>query len=208
MFQLEAFPSVLAYPGFDLAPEFDLDREIRALHAPGIPVLEPMVRFFDLASLVYLLLEHSVAVAYAVAVAGQVQGCQAVQEAGGQPAEAAVAQPRVRFLILDPVIVESQLVQDLADSVHAAEVHEVVAEGPAHQEFGRKVEGLLARRGVEGFPGSHPVIQYVFHRSGGNRVVDIVVGSFGKVLAVTAFQPEPDVFFECMLVQGHVILRR
>ena len=53
---------------------------------PGIAVGEPLVGGLDLAAVDDLLLKQAVAVAHAVAVAGNALGCHGIQEACGQTA--------------------------------------------------------------------------------------------------------------------------
>ena len=68
---------------------------------PGIAVGEPLVGGLDLAAVNDLLLKQAVAVAHAVAVAGNALGCHGIKEACGQTAQATVAQRRIGLLVLD-----------------------------------------------------------------------------------------------------------
>ena len=68
---------------------------------PGIAVGEPLVGGLDLAAVDDLLLKQAVAVAHAVAVAGNALGCHGIQEARGQTTQATVAQGRIGLLVLD-----------------------------------------------------------------------------------------------------------
>ena len=68
---------------------------------PRIAVGEPLVGGLDLAAVDDLLLKQAVAVAHAVAVAGNALGCHGIQEARGQTTQATVAQGRIGLLVLD-----------------------------------------------------------------------------------------------------------
>ena len=65
---------------------------------PGIAVLEPGVGLLDLTAVLDLLTEEAVAIAHAVAVAGDALLGHGVEEAGGQTTEAAVAQAGVALV--------------------------------------------------------------------------------------------------------------
>ena len=68
---------------------------------PRIAVGEPLVGGLDLAAVDDLLLKQAVAVAHAVAVAGNALGCHGIQEARGQTTQATVTQGRIGLLVLD-----------------------------------------------------------------------------------------------------------
>ena len=118
---------------------------------PGIPVGEPLVRGLDLAAVDDLLLKQAVAVAHAVAVAGDALGCHGIQEACGQTAQATVAQRRIGFLVLDDGKVEAHVVERLGDHVAHAKVEQVVIEQATDQKLDREVvHALLALGGGTG----------------------------------------------------------
>ena len=81
------------------AVERHLDGLPVADHLPGVGMAQPVVRVLDLAAVVDLLAEHAVLVAQAVADGRDLQRGQRVDEAGGQPAEAAVAQAGVGLFL-------------------------------------------------------------------------------------------------------------
>ena len=112
---------------------------------------EPLVGGLDLAAVDDLLLKQAVAVAHAVAVAGNALGCHGIQEACGQTAQATVAQRRIGLLVLDDGQVEAHVVERLGDHVAHAKVEQVVVEQAADQKLDREVvHALLALSGHTG----------------------------------------------------------
>ena len=118
---------------------------------PGIAMGEPLVGGLDLAAVDDLLLKQAVAVAHAVAVAGNALGCHGIQEACGQTSQATVAQRRIGFLVFDDGQVETHVVECLGDHVAHAKVEQVVVEQAADQKLDREVvHALLALGGRTG----------------------------------------------------------
>ena len=118
---------------------------------PGIAVGEPLVGGFDLAAVDDLLFKQAVAVAHAVAVAGNALGCHGIQEACGQTTQATVAQRRIGLLALDDGQVKAHIVERLGDHVAHAKVEQVVVEQAADQKLDREVvHALLALGGGAG----------------------------------------------------------
>ncbi len=116
-----------------------------ARHLPRIAEAQPVFRLLDLLALLDALGEHAVFVADAVADARIVVGEQAVEEAGGEAPEAAVAERGVGLVGLDLVEVEAERGERLAGHVHHAEVVEHLLQRTADQVFHRKVvDQLLA----------------------------------------------------------------
>ena len=85
------------------------------------------------------LLEHAILVADAVAPAGQVEGGHGIDEAGGQPAQAAVAESGVLLCIHQGLHVVAQLLEGLAVDPLQLQVHHRVQQRAAHQELGAQV---------------------------------------------------------------------
>ena len=112
---------------------------------------EPLVGSLDLAAVNDLLLKQAVAVAHAVAVAGNALGCHGIQEACCKTAQATVAQRRIGLLVLDDGQVKAHVVERLGDHVTHAKVEQVVVEQAADQKLDREVvHALLALGGGAG----------------------------------------------------------
>ena len=137
----------------DPAAESDRHRAVGALDLPREAFLEPGVRMLDLPAVVELLAEHPVVVAQAVAVGGVVESRERVQEAGGEPAEAAVAETGVGLLVDDGVEVEAELLHRLAGGVEEPGGDQVVAQQPAEQVLHRQVVDHLRPGRVIGAAG-------------------------------------------------------
>ena len=97
-------------------------RMLRTLQLERIAVLQPVVRHLALETVLDLLLEHTVGIADAAAVSVVAARCERVEEAGGQSSETAVAESRIRLLVLKHVDVEPELLQSLAHAIVLAEV--------------------------------------------------------------------------------------
>ena len=80
---------------------------------PGVAVGQPLVRHLHLLAVYDALAEEAVLVADGAADGGEVQGRHGVQEAGGQTAQAAVAQRGFRLLVEHLAQGEAQLLEGL-----------------------------------------------------------------------------------------------
>jgi hypothetical protein len=144
---------------------------------PGPAALEPFVGDLHLPAALDQLVEDAELVADAVAHRRYLQAGQRLQEAGRQPAQAAVPQARLllhRQDLLD--IAHAEAAQGLAGGVADAQHQQVVAQLGTDQELGREVGhhpgGLLAQGGVAGQLAGH---QPVAHRQA-EGLVEIVGG--------------------------------
>ena len=135
--------AVLELLHIGIAVELDIDRLIRLAVLPGEAVLEPVVGDLDLVAVNDLLLKEAVLVADAAAVARQAVCCHRVDEAGREPAEAAVAEAGVRLLLVRLGEIDLQPFEDLFDRVLDAEVHEVRLEQAAEQKLDGEIVNLL-----------------------------------------------------------------
>ena len=139
----EPVAAVLTLVADDLAAKGDGDGALRATDLPGEAVGEPVVGLLDLATVLDGLVEQAVAVAHAVAVAGDALMGERVHEARGQAAQSAVAEAGVDLLALDVAQRQAHVGQGLVDHVANAVVDEVVVQQGADQELEREVIDLL-----------------------------------------------------------------
>ena len=95
----------------DRAAEADLVGDFGPLELPGIAERQPVLRHLDLPAVAEDLAEQAVVIADAIAEAGDADGRHALQEAGGEPAEAAIAERGVRLELLDARRVDAELGQ-------------------------------------------------------------------------------------------------
>ena len=118
---------------------------------PGIGVAQPVVGLLDLPAVADRLPEDAVFVAQAVADGRVLQRGEGVDEAGGQPAEAAVAQPGVRLLLDQLLEVPAFLLHGPPHERLRGQVHHVVPQRPPQQKLHRQVVDAL---GIGFLPGT------------------------------------------------------
>ena len=175
---------------FDRATvKLDLVEHLRARELPRVAVAQPVVGMFDLMAVLQLLREHAVVVADAVAIAGQAQRRHRIEEAGGQPAQAAVTQGGIGLLGFDAVGVESQLAEHGAEALLQAEVQQAVVEHPADQELERQVVHALHVLLVVAAHGRHPALHEPFARHQRRRLEPVPVGGGEGVFADGEVEP-------------------
>ena len=109
-----------------------------AADLPGVAVAQPVVGELDLPAVVNLLVEDAELVADAVADGGNAEGGQGVEVAGGETAEAAVAEAGFA-LLLDDWSRSRPSSGGLADVVFESEVQQVAGEIRSHEELGREI---------------------------------------------------------------------
>ena len=124
--------AVLVPHVLNLAPEADLFHLVQLGNQPGIPLAQPVVGKLHLLAVHDLLLENAQLVADGVAGGGNGQGGHGVQVAGGQTAQAAVAQPRVGLGLKQIGGGEAQALDSLPQRLHNAQVIRVFQHGTAH----------------------------------------------------------------------------
>ena len=148
----------------------NLHSEFVAADAPGIAVGRPIVRQLSLAAVHEALLEQAVLVAQTVAVQGDVVGGGAVQEAGGQAAQTAVAQ-RCVLHVLQVGKLHAALGKARLHILQYAQGEQVVVDQPAHQILGGQVQrpALFRARGMIVAPHGRDGI----HHSGGDTLVQL-----------------------------------
>ena len=127
----------------DLAVEADFHSLIGVALEPDLTAGQPVVGALLLPAVHDLLLEDAVLVQDGVAGAADASGGHAVQIAGGQTAQAAVAQTCVRLFLVDAVQADVSLGQSLLGSVIQAQIEQAHLEAAAHQELHAQVVHLL-----------------------------------------------------------------
>ena len=128
----------------DPAAEADGVIDLGALEFPGIAVRQPVLGHFLLPAAADDLPEQAVVVADAVAVGGDGQRRHAVHEAGGETAEAAVAERGVRFDLAQGGEVDAELRERGGHRLDDADIRHRVEQHPADQEFEREIIDPLA----------------------------------------------------------------
>ena len=147
----------------DAAAEADLHRLALVGHQPHVAHVQPVVGELHLPAVHDLLLEDAELIADGIAGHGQIQAGGGVHIAGGQTAQAAVAQARIRFHLVQVVDVHAAVPQGLGEHVLQAQIVQVVPQGGAHQELHGHIIYLLAL-----------VFQVKFRAAAGQHPVDHV----------------------------------
>ena len=169
-----------------LVGEGDLHGMLFPAVAPGIAVAGPVVGHFLLvACLVEALLEEAEAVAEAVAREGNALGDGAVQEAGGQAPQAAVAQCGV-LDVFELGKIHALFGEGAADGMENAHVEEVGVDQPSHEVFGGEVVGLAVP--LPALFALGPVFADGHHHGLPQTVVEALGGGGGECLVVTELQ--------------------
>ncbi len=133
-------PAVLQLEG---AVQANLHGLSRPHDLPGVGTSEPVVGVLDLPAAGDLLAEDAVLVPQAVADRGDLERRHRVEEAGGEPAQAAVAQSGVGLRLDELRPVELLSLHRLPHDRLDPEVEDVVGQRPADQELHREVVDLL-----------------------------------------------------------------
>jgi hypothetical protein len=180
--------TALAFFHFDAAAEMDFELGFGALDFPGIAVAQPVVGFLDLVAVADFLAEDAVIVADAVAVAGKLEGGEGVEEAGGEAAEAAVAETGVAFDVAQEVPGEAQLLHGLADGIVELEIDDVIAHGAADEVLHGEVVGALGAGLVVGDGGADPAVDEAVANGEGEGVVAVVIGGGELILGQRILQ--------------------
>ncbi len=131
-------PAARARGALDPAAEADRIAHLGPLEEPVVAGLQPRVGLLDLAAVADRLAEHAELVAHAVAEGRHAEGRHRVEEAGRQPAEAAVAERRIG-LVLEQVGQRALAADAFLRRRHEVERVERVGERPPHQELHRQV---------------------------------------------------------------------
>ncbi len=164
--------------GIPLGPaaEADFNHVVRLGEFPGIAVIEPFIRAFDLPALAERLAEDAVFVAYAVANRGDVQGRQRIHETGGKPSQATVAQARfdVQFAKVSQVDIVA-LHRVLRERI-GVRVKQVLFQLLADQVFGRQVINEFGILPVVAVDVLLPVVHHVIADGMGEREIQIMLG--------------------------------
>ena len=179
-----------------MAAEFHREKHFRPGEIPGIAVAQPVVGMLHLVAVLDALDEHAVLVADPVPVTGQTQGCHGIEEAGGKPAEPAIAQGRVHLQLADAVDVELEIGKRLPAFLVEPHVQQAVRKQAAGQELQGKIIDALGIGTVITAHGLHPALDQAFAHGIRGRFEPVAVGCGDRVLAERVDQPVGKGVFE------------
>ena len=166
-----------AVPGLDgLAVEADLLGLVGVGLDPHLAAGQPVVGSLLLPAIHDLLLEDAVLIQDGIAGARDAVGGHAVQVAGGQAAQAAVAKARVGFLGIDVVDLDVSVGQHVPGHILQAQVEQAGAQAAAHQEFHAQVVDLLFALAHGAGLELLLLVRHDLAHDGGQAAVDLVFG--------------------------------
>ena len=142
----------------DMAAEMHVVDHLRPLEFPGVAEAEPLVGIFLLPAVRDDLAEQAEIVADAVADRGDRQRRHALHEAGGEPAETAIAQRRVRLAFAQVRQVDAEIAERRLEHRQQAHVVERIGEQAADQEFEREIIDALGSGVVAFLFGGEPAV--------------------------------------------------
>ena len=132
--------AVFAPELFDRAAELDLEHAVSTLSRPNVTAFEPSVGRFDLLAVVNLLAEETVLIANATTHGRHAERREAVEKAGRQTAETAIAKACVSFLLLNITEIVAHLRKRCSIGVIQTKVHEVVRKGAPDEKLSAQVD--------------------------------------------------------------------
>ena len=168
---------------FDMAAEIDLVDHLGPLQFPGVAEAQPFVGIFLLPALQDDLPEQPEIVADAVADRRNPQRRHAFHEAGGQPAETAIAERGVGFAFPEVVEPDAEVAKRRVEHRQQAHIVERVGEQPADQEFERQVIDPLPSGVVALLVRHQPAVDDAVAQRQRGGLVPVVPGRHRGVLA-------------------------
>lgn len=192
--------------GADGASEVDLLRLLGFGQQPRIAQRLPVVGQLHLLPLHDLLLEQAQLVADGVAGGRNLQRGHAVQIAGGQTAQTAVAKTCVRLHVKDVGGLEAQVLNGLLQLGQHVQVIGVLHQAAAHQELQRQVVNPAGALAGGLLPALHPVLGHNVAQHHGAGLQHFAVA--GLLLGAAVIQPQlaDDSLLHIMLGIGHMRL--
>ena len=167
----------------DVAAEMHVVDHLRPLEFPGVAEAEPLVGIFLLPAVRDDLAEQAEIVADAVADGGDGERRHALHEAGREPAEAAIAERRIRLAFAQIRQVDAEIAERGLEHRQQPHIVQRVGEQPADQEFEREVIDPLAAGVVALLLGRQPAVHDAVAQRQRRRLVPVAPGRHAGVLA-------------------------
>ncbi len=156
---------------------------LRPLEFPGVAETQPFVGIFVLPALRDDLAEQAEIVADAVADRGDRQRRHALHEAGREPAEAAIAERRIRLAFAQVRQVDAEIAERRLEHRQQAHIVQRIGEQAADQEFEREIIDALAAGVVALLFGRQPAVHDAVAQRQRCRLVPVAPGRHPGVLA-------------------------
>src|SRR5215469_18449770 len=130
--------------GLDPAAVEDVVGDLGALEFPRIGEGQPFLGIFLLPAVLDDLAEEAVVVADTVAISRNAEARHAFEEAGGEPAETAITERRIRLGIAHPFKIDAKIAECAMDDIVHLQIAGDVVEQSADQKLKRQVINVLA----------------------------------------------------------------
>ncbi len=169
--------------GFDPSAEVNVVDDLGPRELPGIAERQPVLRIFLLPAVLDDLAKQSVIVADAVAVGRDAETRHALHEAGGKPAESAVAERRIGFGGSQPIGIDAEVAERGACDFGETEVAQDVGQQPADEKFEGEIVDSLAALRLAGALGGKPAMNDTVADRMCRRDEPIAIGRRCRILA-------------------------
>ncbi|MNK88552.1 hypothetical protein D3C87_1085170 [compost metagenome] len=125
-------PASILFTCLDFPPETNLHLLVCPSYFPLIPLLQPVVRQFNLIAINDLLFKKTIFIADSAAMTSILKRCERIHKAGGQAAKASISKSGIRFLFFDVLKIPSQFLKSCAHDIQNSEIQQVIAEQTAN----------------------------------------------------------------------------
>ena len=198
--------AILVNTDIYMTAEFYFLRIFGAAQLEGIAILQPVIRDLALIAVLDLLFKHTVAITDAAAIRRISQGSQGIHKAGSQTPQTAIAQCRIRLLVLNDIQIQSQLLQSLLHILVALQVDHIIAQRAPHQELHGHIIDHLGVFLVIGLLRLHPMLHDLILDRIGHSLKDLLRSSLLQLLAVKCLYIVKYTPLEQLLVEGKLVL--
>ena len=168
---------------FDAAAEMHMVDHFRPLEFPGVAEAEPFVGIFLLPALRDDLPEQAEIVANAIADGGNGQRRHALHEARRKPAQAAIAERRIRLAFAQIGQIDAEIAEGGFEHRQQPHIVQRIGEQTADQELQAEIIDPLAAGVVAPLFRSQPVVHDAVAQRQRRRLVPVVAGGHAGVLA-------------------------
>ena len=183
-FLTEVASAVFIHIYIDIAAELYFLRIFRPSQFKRISVFQPVIGYFDLEAVPDLLFKHAVMVPDTTAVSRIAQCRQGIQKTCRQTSKSAVAERRIRFLILYDIQIHTQFIQRFLNRIIRLQIDDIIAQRTAHQKLHGHIVYHFGVLFFILFLGLHPVIHYRVLDRIGHRLKNLLGCCFLQCFSV------------------------
>ena len=184
-----------------IATEFYDLRILRTAQLKRVAILEPVIRYFHLITILDFLLEHTITVTDTAAVCRISKRCKRIEEARCQTAKAAVSKCSIRLLILNHIEVKAHLIQRFLYFLICTQVDQIISKRTPHQKLHGHVINRLRIIDLILLLRCQPVIDDIILHRIGNSLKQLLLCCFFDCFPVEGFHILLNALFELFLVK-------